>query len=104
MSTPRTDPLAGYTCEQIHAGLSNVKCAKCGEVIPAKPRRQSLADRPIWVGAAPRRKPAQPVNHGLHIGLCILTLGVWVIPYAVILVLRGLQQSSYRRHQDTRDG
>lgn len=41
----------------------------------------------------------KPVNHPLHIVLALLTGGLWLIPYAVILFTQGNAQKNIRLHQ-----
>lgn len=44
----------------------------------------------------PVYKPVPPVNHALHIILCLLTAGLWLPVYLVIL----LNQSARRYNND----
>lgn len=34
-------------------------------------------------------QPVPPVNHALHIVLSILTAGLWLFVYAVVLIMHG---------------
>ena len=39
-----------------------------------------------------------PVNHALHIVLALLTGGLWLIPYAIILIDHGSRVKAARRY------
>lgn len=74
-------------------------------------RQRGLARLPALEAAVAKDKarlaglqsiPPRPVNHPLHIGLCIVTGGLWLIVYGFVLIQNGRQTASYRRYLATR--
>lgn len=86
------------SCESLHQTCANLRqpCPQCGED-DFRHLRPGGGGRAGASNGGFRAIPPDPVNHLLHIGLTILTAGLWLPVYGFLLFNSGLQLRSYRR-------
>jgi hypothetical protein len=117
-STQHVAAGVAHTCTQCGEMSKEVACRACDKsmrvwtssfpgLVPCP-----LCSTPIQVGAPPTgsapvrspgiasgttlvAQPPAPVQHLLHIGLCILTAGIWLPVYACVMISYSLKRNVY---------